>query len=211
MPNASVISVNVSSVERRTYGGEPVATGIFKRPVAGPVAVRGINLAGDDQADRANHGGPYRACYAYAREDYAWWEARLQRALPPGLFGENLTTAALDVSGAVIGERWRIGTAEFVVTCPRVPCYKLALAMDEPRFVREFARAQRPGAYLAIVAEGTVAAGDEARVVSRPGHGLTIATMFRIYLFEPDRLAEMLVPDLPPPWRDWVHERLGDA
>ncbi len=206
--SGSVVSVNVSAVRTRVYGGETVATGIFKTPVPGRSVVRGVNIAGDDQADRENHGGPERAVYAYAHEDYAWWSEETGRALSPGVFGENLTLRDIDVSGALIGERWRIGSAEFAVTSPRVPCYKLAMAMDDPGFVKRFAQAARPGAYLRIVDEGDVAAGDPVVVTFRPAHQLTVATMAHIYLFERHRAAELQVPEIPSTWRGWVDEQL---
>lgn len=209
--SGSIVSVNVSAVRTRAYQGRDVTTGIFKVPVPGRIAMRGVNLAGDDQADRANHGGPDRAVYAYAREDYAWWEARLGRPLKAGTFGENLTVSGIDVGGALIGERWRVGTTLLAVTSPRVPCYKLAMAMGDPAFVREFAQAGRPGAYLSIVNEGDVAASDVVEVVSRPSHALTLEAMFRIFLFERSRLRELLVPELPATWRDWVLEAIASA
>jgi MOSC domain-containing protein YiiM len=208
--NGSIVSVNVSPIRSRDYGGHTVTTGIFKQPVAGAVPIRGVNLRGDDQADRDNHGGPDRAVYAYASEDYAWWEKQLERELPAGKFGENLTLAGIDVSGALIGERWRAGSAELVVTSPRVPCYKLAMTMEDPAFVRRFAQARRPGAYLAIVTEGIVAAGDRIDVLSRPAHDLTLEKMYAIYMFDRDRLSELLVPELPAFWRDWVLNQIDE-
>jgi MOSC domain-containing protein YiiM len=204
-----VVSVNVSAVRTVEHRGGAVATGIFKLPVDGSVPLRGVNLRGDDQADRVNHGGPVRAAYAYAQEDYRWWEEALGRTLPPGKFGENLTLHGIDVSGALIGERWRTGTAVVQVTSPRVPCYKLAMTMDDPAFVRKFAKALRPGAYLSIVEEGTVGSGDAVEILSKPDHRLTIAEMTRIYFSEHERLSELLVPDLPPHWRDWVLAQQG--
>jgi len=142
-----LVSVNVGvarqiGVSRR---GRPVISAIGKSPVTGRVAVRGVNLAGDDQADRGVHGGPEKAVYAYASEDTAWWATVLGVEVAPGAFGENLTTAGVDVSGAVIGERWRIGTTELEVCQPRQPCYKLGVAFGDPGMVRRFAHAGRPG------------------------------------------------------------------
>ena len=127
---------------------------IGKAPVEGRVRVEGVNVEGDDQADRRVHGGPDKAVYAYAREDAAFWAGELGRELGPGAFGENLTTEGLDVSGAVVGERWRIGDVELEVCQPRLPCNKLALRMGEPLMVKRFAQASRPGAYLRIAVEG---------------------------------------------------------
>ena len=200
----SVLSVNVSAIRTVEYHGEMVATGIFKSTVEGRIRFEGVNLRGDDQADRENHGGPIRAVYAYASEDYLWWQETLGRPLSPGKFGENLTLGGVDVSGALVGERWRVGTAILEVTSPRVPCYKLGMAMEDARFIRTFARALRPGAYLGIVEAGEVGTGDSVAVTWRPDHNLTLETMSRIYLFERQRLGEMLVPQLPGEWRDWV-------
>lgn len=203
----AVVSVNVGAVRTVERGGAPITTGIFKEPVTGRVRLRGVNLDGDDQADRDVHGGPDRAAYAYAAEDYDWWAGELGKACAPGTFGENLTTRGIDVSGALIGERWRVGSAVVRVTSPRVPCYKLAMKMDDPRFVRRFAAALRPGAYLAIVQEGDVAAGDGIELVHRPAHALTLAEMTRIYFFERDRIGELIdIEDLPSSWRDWARE-----
>lgn len=204
---ASVRSVNVSAVRQIDLNGEAVATGIYKVPVAGRVALRGVNLAGDEQADRSAHGGPDRAVYAYAAEDYGWWAEQLGRELAPGTFGENLTLEGIDVSGARIGEQWRIGTALLAVTSPRVPCFKLANVMGDPAFVRSFARALRPGAYLRVIEEGDISAGDVAKVVARPAHDLTVADMARIYFFERRRVRELLAaPDLTAGWRAWAAE-----
>jgi MOSC domain-containing protein YiiM len=157
----TVVSVNVARkalivTERRRF-----TTAIRKRPIATERAALGDDrVAGDDQADNESHGGPDRAVYAYACEDYAWWEAQLGRPLPPGLFGENLTLTGIDVNGAAIGERWRVGDAILRVTSPRIPCYKLAHVVGEPDFVKRFAQAHRPGAYLAIEREATIGGGD---------------------------------------------------
>jgi MOSC domain-containing protein YiiM len=200
-----VLSVNVSNVRTVEYRGELVTTGIFKEPIDGRVRLEGVNLRGDDQADRENHGGAVRAAYAYAEEDYLWWQESLGRSMPPGKFGENITLRGINVTGALVGERWRVGTAVLQVTSPRVPCYKLAMAMDDPNFVRRFAFALRPGAYLAIVEEGDVAAGDPAEVIWKPEHTLTLEKMARIVFFEHERFADMLlVPQLPTNWRDWA-------
>lgn len=206
--SGSVVSVNVSSVRTLLHGGKAIATGIFKTPVNGRVAVQGVNLHGDDQADRSVHGGEVRAVYAYASEDYAWWELQLGRTLPPGQFGENITTAGIDVNAALVGECWRVGSALLQITLPRVPCYKLAMKMGDPRFIKRFARALRPGPYLSIVEEGVVEQGDSIEVVSRPSHDLSIAKMVRIYLFERECLSELLVPELPFSWREWIATQL---
>src|SRR3954465_12421703 len=157
--------------------GRPVRGAIGKAPVDGRVAVRGVNVDGDDQADRRVHGGPDKAVYAYASEDTAWWAQRLGAALGPGAFGENLTGEGVDVSGAVIGERWRVGTAELEVCQPRFPCFKLGLRFGDPKMLKRFTAAERPGAYLRIVHEGEIGAGDAIEVHDRPAHGVTIAVV----------------------------------
>src|SRR3954451_18402496 len=125
--SGAVESVNVGAVQALEVEGRSVTTAIWKSPVEGRVALRGVNLAGDDQADTTVHGGPDKAVYAYAREDYDWWASELGQEMLPGHFGENLTTAGIDTSGAVIGEHWRIGGALLEVSQPRIPCAKLAL------------------------------------------------------------------------------------
>ena len=173
---------------------------------------RGVNLAGDDQADRRFHGGPDKAVYTYAREDYAWWEEELERPLADGTFGENLTLAGIDVSGAVIGERWAIGSTVLEVAGPRTPCWKLGARMDDSEFPVWFAAAGRPGAYLRIVEEGALGKGDDVDVVHRPGHGLKVGDVAEIYHGRRSRAEELLrAPELGEEWRAWVQERLGGA
>jgi MOSC domain-containing protein YiiM len=154
-------------------------TAIDKRPVDQPLRVRPLGLYGDVQADRKHHGGATKALYAYADEDAKAWADALARDIPPGLFGENLRTGGLDVSGAEIGERWRIGDELVVeVTFPRMPCATFQRRMGERQWVRRFTEAGMPGAYLRVVHSGTIAAGDPIEVVSRPGHGVTVASWF---------------------------------
>lgn len=154
-------------------------TAIDKRPATEPLRVRPLGLHGDVQADRKNHGGLSKALYAYADEDADYWSEELGRDLTPGLFGENLRTSGLDVNGAEIGERWRIGDDLVVeVTCPRTPCATFQRRMRIPQWVKRFTVAARPGAYLRIVHSGTIAAGDTIEVLSRPGHGVSIASWF---------------------------------
>jgi len=192
--------------------GREVLTAIWKSPVEGRVALRGVNLRGDDQADRELHGGPDKAVYAYAAEDTEAWEAELGRALGPGAFGENLTTRGLPVSEAVIGERWAIGSALLEVAQPRLPCFKLGLRMGDPRFPKRFAAAGRPGAYLRVVREGDIGAADSIRVVSRPAHAVTSALVSRAILREPQLLARALqASELPSGLRAWMAERAEHA
>jgi MOSC domain-containing protein YiiM len=171
-----IVSVNVGKPRQlATRRGRPMMSAIHKLPVEGPVRVEGVNLAGDDQADRRVHGGPDKAVYAYAREDSDWWAQQLGREIADGMFGENLTTEGVDVSGAVVGERWRVGSVELEVCQPRLPCSKLGLRFGDLRMVKRFGQASRPGAYLRIVTEGELRAGDELTVVSRPEHDVTVA------------------------------------
>jgi MOSC domain-containing protein YiiM len=204
-----LLAVNVGAPrEVTTAGGRVVRTAIFKAPVAGRVAVRGVNLAGDDQADRSVHGGPDKAVYAYASEDTAWWTAAGRGGLGPGAFGENLTTAGIEVSGAVVGERWLVGTTELEVCQPRLPCFKLGLRMGDPAFVKVFGRAGRPGAYLRIVREGDVGAGDAVEVVHRPAHGVTVALAAHAFLHDRRRIPELApATELPADWRAFVAGR----
>jgi MOSC domain-containing protein YiiM len=176
MDTGRLISVNVGLPKVVDTGSREVETAIWKHPVEGRVKVRGVNLDGDRQADLSVHGGPDKAVYAYAIEETRLWEEELGRDLGPGAFGENLTTEGVDVSGAVLGERWRIGTTLLEVVQPRLPCFKLGLKMGDPAFLRRFAQASRPGAYLKIVEEGDLGAGDgvEVDVGARPDHGVSV-------------------------------------
>lgn len=173
-PRGRLISVNVGTPKPVDTGRRIVETAIWKDPVEGRVKVRGVNLDGDRQADLTVHGGPNKAVYAYAIEEVGLWEEELGRPLGPGFFGENLTTDGVDVSGAVLGERWRIGTTLLEVVQPRLPCFKLALKMEDPTFVRRFAEASRPGAYLKIIEEGDLGTGDAIEVSGRPDHGVDV-------------------------------------
>jgi MOSC domain-containing protein YiiM len=206
---AQVLSVNLArprTIERR---GRPVRTGIWKQPAASPVKVGGTGLEGDFVGDRrGGHGAPDKTVYAYTREDYDWWEVELGRSLDAGAFGENLTVAGLDASGAMVGERWRAGTALLEVTGPRLPCWKLALKMGDPRFVKRFGAALRLGAYLRVIEEGEVAAGDAAEVVERPDHGVTVGLVGKAMLGESELAPRLLEAPALGGWaRDWAERR----
>lgn len=172
-----VISVNVGAVREVEWRGDVVATAIWKHPVVGRVALRGVNFAGDDQADRTVHGGPDKAVYAYAREDYDHWRTAEGVDTEPALFGENLTTDGMDLAAALVGERWRVGTAILEVTQIRLPCFKLGIRLGDPRFPRRFQAVGRMGAYFRVVQEGDVGAGDPIEVIHRPDHGISLSTM----------------------------------
>ena len=203
-----VVSVNVGRPEPLVTGRRTIESAIVKAPVEGPVAVRGVNLEGDDQADRSVHGGPDQAVYAYASEDIAFWSDVTGLDLGPGAFGENLTTAGVDVSGARIGERWRIGTVELRVTGPRIPCFKLEARIGVRGFQKQFLHAGRPGAYFAIVEEGELRAGDAVEVVHRPEHDVTPRLVVETMWLDRARLAEVepAVPDMLPKLREWYEE-----
>jgi MOSC domain-containing protein YiiM len=202
-----LISVNVGTAqEHGSRRGRPLRSAIGKTPVSGPVLVAGEQVTGDEQVDRRYHGGPDQAVYAYASEDAAWWAGELGLdAIPPGRFGENLTTAGVDPNGALIGERWRIGPVLLEVTAPRIPCAKLGRVFPGTGIVRRFAEAGRPGAYLRILEPGHLAAGDPVAVVDRPDHGLTVATVATVLQHERGRAAELLVaPQLAERVRAWA-------
>jgi MOSC domain-containing protein YiiM len=206
----SIVSVNVGRARAVERNGTPATTAIWKQPVTGRVAARGVNLAGDEQADRAVHGGPSKAVYAYRAEDTRWWEVELGRELGAGVFGENLTTAGVDLSAAVVGERWEVGSTVLAVTEPRLPCWKLGFRFGDPGFVRSFTRAERSGTYLGIAREGELGAGDEIRVVDRPAHGVTIADIWRIYHHDRASAASLLAaPELSTGWREWAEGQVA--
>ena len=212
MATARVIAVNKGREADLVVGGMPARTGIDKRPAAGRVPVRALGLAGDEYADKENHGGCEQALYAYAREDLDWWVERLGYELRNGQFGENVTTAGLDVSGALIGETWRIGTAVVQVTSPRIPCVTFQSWLDEPHWVKRFAAAGRPGAYLRVLAEGAVAAGDQAEVIDRPAERVTIAESMRAYYGDQDLMRRVLqVPGRGEKWDAIGQQVLGRA
>lgn len=202
---ASVVSVNVGGIRTVMLGERAVRTAIWKSSVEGPVRVAGVNLDGDDQADREVHGGPEKAIYAYSSEDLACWTEQLGRPVEPGTFGENLTTAGIDLAAAVVGERWTVGSAVLEVTQPRIPCYKLGIRMDDPHFPRRFAHAARPGTYLRVISPGDVAAGDQMRVLSTPGHAVTIGLVERAYHVDRALIPHLLeAPELPESWVGWA-------
>jgi len=209
---AKVLSVNVGPVREFEYGGRPARSAIWKSPVSGRVAARGVNLAGDDQADRQAHGGPDKALYAYAVEDARWWQQSIGRPVSYGEFGENLTTEGIEVNDALVGERWQIGTAVLEVSEPRVPCWRLGVRMNDKTFPRRFTEALRPGPYLRIIVEGEVGAGDDIRVVERPRHDLTIRDVFRIYTRDRDEVGRLLaVPRMSESWQRWARDMLQKA
>ena len=205
-----LVSVNVGRPRPVDTGRRVVLSAIWKRPVEGRVAVRGVNVEGDGQADRSVHGGPDKAVYAYAAEETRAWEDELGRSLGSSAFGENLTVEGLDVSGALLGERWRVGTTLLEVAQPRLPCFKLGLKMGDPAFVRRFARASRPGAYLRIVEEGEIGAGDavDVEIDTLPEHGVSVRMVADSILVDPGLVPQVLEAEqLLPEMRDWLTRR----
>lgn len=208
-----LISVNVGLPSEITWEGRRIATGIFKRPVPGPVSLHGFNLIGDRQADLSAHGGRYKAVYGYPSEHYDYWRTELaQDGLDWGTFGENLTTEGLHESAVHIGDRYRIGTAELVVTQPRKPCFKLGIRLANMEIVERFLDSRRTGFYFSVGEEGELEAGDSIELVAREPNSITIADANRLYNFEgQDR--EMLeraiqIKGLSENWRRHFQEQL---
>jgi MOSC domain-containing protein YiiM len=195
-----LLSVNVARPGPRPGRGSGL-TGIDKQPVAGAVTVTApgpkgtgaVGLAGDRVYDVRHHGGGDQAIYAYSREDLDRWEPELGRPLPNGVFGENLTTAGIDVSGTLIGERWRVGPDVILeASCPRIPCATFQGWMGRTGWIKRFTAAAAPGAYLRVIEPGDIRAGDPVEIVSRPDHEVTIALVFRATTLEPDLLPRLL-------------------
>lgn len=206
---AQVLSVNLAEPRTLERRGRPQRTGIWKHPAAGPVKLCEAGIEGDFVGDRrAGHGAPDKTVYSYAREDYAWWEQELERTLAPGAFGENLTLEGIEASRAEVGERWRVGGALLEVTGPRLPCWKLGVKMGDPKFVKRFGAALRLGAYLRVLEEGEVAAGDVVEVVERPGHEVTVELVGRAMLGERELAPRLLgAPALGGQARSWAKQQ----
>ncbi len=192
----SVLSVNVGRPRKAAWAGIG-RTSIDKRPVTGPVLARRLGLDGDRVSDTRHHGGADQAVYAFAREDLDGWADALGLEVPDGQFGENLTTLGLDVNAAELGERWLVGDAVLEVAAVRIPCNDFKSWMgrcgyDNRAWVRRFAQEGRPGPYLRVLAPGTIRAGDELEVLHRPGHGVTVSTMFRALVTDHALLPELL-------------------
>ncbi|HLK94667.1 MAG TPA: MOSC domain-containing protein [Nocardioidaceae bacterium] len=187
-----LLSANVGIGRPLRIRGRDRHSAIDKRPVGGPVEVRRLGLDGDVQVERRHHGGPDQAVYAYAAEDLEVWAARLGRTLPPGSFGENLTLSGLDVTQARIGERWRIGTVLLEIGDVRTPCHTFQAWLGEPGWIKRFRAEGRPGAYLRVLEEGTLQAGDPIEVVERRDHDVTVGLMFRALTTERELLPRLL-------------------
>src|SRR6202162_988580 len=201
-----LISLNVARPRLTIYKGASINTGIFKKPVSGRIALRTLNLDGDQQADLSVHGGPNKAVYAYPSENYPFWKKELPGVdLPWGAFGENLTTSGLAESAVCIGDRFTIGTAEVVVTQPRLPCFKLNLKFGRDDMIKRFLASRRTGFYFRVLREGEVGAGGEIIPVHHDEHRVSVLDTIRLYLRDSDsselRNRALQVEYLSPSWR----------
>ncbi|WP_203701793.1 MOSC domain-containing protein [Asanoa iriomotensis] len=211
MATGRVISVNLGTRKITDYADGPGGqTGIDKLPTTDRVGVSPAGVDGDYIGNRRVHGSPDQAVYAYAVEDAHWWAGELDRELGAGSFGENLTTEGLDVTNALIGERWAVGSAVVQVTKPRTPCMTFTGFWGVPDLIKRFTEHGAPGAYLSVVTPGQVGADDGIEVVHRPDHDVTVGVLFRAFNGEPDLLPRLLpaVDDLPEPLRGKVRRRL---
>ena len=201
-----VLSINIArQSQAQTWSNSGNRTGIKKVSVECPVSFKGEGVVGDHVVDRVNHGGYNKAVYAYAREDAIWWEEKIGKAIAPGQFGENLTTQGLDLSGAVIGERWRIGDLVLEVSEPRIPCKIFAGFWDRPTLIKEFTEGNRSGAYLRIIEGGAIERGMSIEVEHRPNHGITIGDVFAARSGARDKIHEIAaLTDLSVEYQDWA-------
>jgi len=211
-----VISVNTGLPRNVTWHGRSVSTGIFKEPVNKRVALRKLNLDGDGQADLTVHGGEYKAVYCYPLEHYEYWKSELPgRELPMGVFGENFTLDSSPEESVHLGDRFSVGSAEVVVTQPRLPCYKLGIRFESDDMVRRFFQSGRSGFYLAVTREGEVGAGDEMRLLGHEANGVPVSEITRLYAEKRYGSAEVAsvrralrVAALPESWKEYFRERL---
>jgi MOSC domain-containing protein YiiM len=211
-----LVSVNVGLPRDVPWLGKTVRTSIWKSPVEGRIHVAKLNLDGDRQSDLAVHGGPEKAVYAYPAEHYAYWRKELPDAdLPWGAFGENFTTQGLLEDQVLVGDGLRVGSAEFTVTQPRMPCFKLGIRFGSPAMVKRFLESKRTGFYLAVLREGEVGAGDRIEREENRGNRLTIADVVSLYTSDAEnqdllrRATEL--PALPEGWREYFRKRLWNA
>jgi MOSC domain-containing protein YiiM len=208
-----IISVNVGLPRLVLRNDEPVSTGIFKEPVAGRVMMRTLNLDGDRQADLSVHGGPEKAVYVYPSEHYEFWKRELpEMELPWGIFGENLTTTGLFETEVNIGDKFRVGTAEVMVTQPRMPCYKLGIRFGRVDIIKRFLVSERSGFYLSVLKEGEVRAGDEFELLEKSRSSVTVVDITRLYSTDKenvDLMRRAIATDaLPDSWRQYFLKRL---
>ncbi len=211
-----LLSVNVSLPKEVEHGSETVSTGIFKEPVADRVMLRTSNLDGDGQADLQNHGGIYRAAYAYSIENYGYWRRELDRAdFAFGQFGENLTVEGMMEDDVHIGDVFRVGQALVEVTQPRPPCFKLGIKMGMARFPKMFLASGRVGFYLRVLEEGEIGAGEAFELVKSDPERVSVREMSHLLFFDRENLEgvkrALRVTALSPGWRDSFEERLSKA
>jgi MOSC domain-containing protein YiiM len=211
-----IVSLNVGVPREVEWHGRIVTTGIFKEPVKGRVALRKLDLDGDRQADLEVHGGEYKAVYCYPVEHYTYWKKELPgRELPMGMFGENFTTEGIAEDTVHLGDRFSVGTAEVVVTQPRLPCYKLGIRFGADDMVKRFLMSGRGGFYLAVTREGQVGVGDEISVISRDENAVQVMEITRLYVTKRFALEDvdslkraMRVAALPQDWKHYFGERM---
>ena len=214
-----LISVSTGSPREVTWHGRDVTTGIFKQPVAGRVALRKLNVDGDRQADLTVHGGEYKAVYCYPGEHYDYWRRELPgHELPAAIFGENFTSEGLLEDAVHIGDRFSVGSAEVMVTQPRLPCYKLALRFQSDDMVKRFLASGRTGFYFAVTREGEVGAGDEIKVIARDSNGVAVPEITRLYIekrYGDDEVNSarraLQVAALPESWKQYFRDRLHSS
>jgi MOSC domain-containing protein YiiM len=208
-----LISLNVALPRIVESNGEPVTTGIFKEPTQGRVMLRTLNLDGDRQADLTVHGGVSKAVYGYPVEHYEFWRRELpDMELPFGMFGENFTTEGLREDTLNVGDRFRIGEAELMVSEPRLPCYKLGIKFGRSDILRRFLQSRRTGFYFAVAKEGQVEAGDQIELLSRDSNNITIADITRLYAFEKDDVDTLRraveLEALSESWREYFQKQI---
>ena len=208
-----LISLNVARPRLAVYQAATINTGIFKKPVSSRIALRTLNLEGDQQADLSVHGGPYKAVYAYPSEHYEYWQRLLpDMDLPWGIFGENFTTEGVGEDELHVGDRFRIGSSTVMVRQPRMPCYKLAARFQRDDMIERFLRSGRSGFYFSVEQEGEVTNGESFELISRNHDGITITEMNRLFVREKynrDLLQKAIATAaLPETWRDYFLPRL---
>ena len=208
-----ILSLNVGLPREVKWDGKIITTGIFKNPVEGAVMLRKLNLDGDQQADLTVHGGVNKAVYAYPSEHYGYWRTELPGVdLPWGMFGENFTTEGLIESAVYIGDKFRIGDAEVLITEPRMPCYKLGIKFGRPDIIKRFLASRRTGFYFAVVREGMVGAGDTMELIGREQQDISVADITRLYAFEKNDVKSLRraleVESLPESWKGYFRHQL---
>ena len=211
-----IISLNVGLPRLVLRNDEPVSTGIFKEPVAGRVMMRTLNLDGDRQSDLSVHGGPQKAVYVYPSEHYDFWKRELpDMTLPWGMFGENLTTTGLFETETNIGDKFRVGNAEVMVTQPRMPCYKLGIRFGRADIIKRFLLSERTGFYLSVMKEGEVGSGDEFSLLEKNASGVRVVDVTRLYSSDKqnvDLLRRAIATEaLPESWREYFLKRLPNV